>query len=116
MCLPHSDDFKDALRVLSFWRVGLKNLSPSVNNLFGGILFSHEDKIHENVQESSLLGKRTKGNFAWCFQSILQVFERAFCRKSLISSGRNDRLKPGKLLILIEHIGDKIRQFLISLL
>ena len=40
----------------------------------------------------------------------------AFCRKSPISTGRNDRLKPGKLLNLIEQIGDKIRQFSISLL
>ena len=45
---------------------------------------------------------------------MLAVFARfcrfskgAFCRKSLTSTGRNDRLKPGKLLNLIWLIGDK---------
>ena len=54
-----------------------------------------------------LLGRRTKGNLAWCFRSCLQVFEKGFCRKSPISTGMNGRLKPGKLLNLIEHIGIK---------
>ena len=40
----------------------------------------------------------------------------AFCRKSPISTGRNDRLKLGKLLNLTEQIGDRIRQFSISFL
>ena len=57
--------------------------------------------MHEHIQETLLLGKRTKGNFACCFRSFLLVFEKAFCRKSPISTGRNDRLKPGKLLNLI---------------
>ena len=54
---------------------------------------------------------------------LLAVFARfcrfakgAFCRKSPISMGRNGRLKPGKLLDPIGHIGDIIRQFLISVL
>ena len=63
--------------------------------------------MNEHIQESLLLGRRTKGHLAWCFHSFLQVSERAFCRKSLISTGRNDQLKPGKLLNLISHIGDK---------
>ena len=49
---------------------------------------------------------------------LLGVFNRfcrfpkgAFCRKSPISTGKNGRLKPGKLLKLIGHIGDKKRQF-----
>ena len=87
-----------------------------MNNLFRAIPFSHEDKIHEHVQESLLLGRRTKGNLAWCFHSFLQVFERGFLQKSHISTGRNDQLKPGKLLNLIGLIWNKTRQFSISLL
>ena len=58
--------------------------------------------MHEHIQESLLKGRRTKGNFACCFRSFLQVFERGFLQKiSFISTGRNDRLKPGKLLNVI---------------
>ena len=32
--------------------VGLINLAPSVSNLFRGIPFSYEDKLHEHIQES----------------------------------------------------------------
>ena len=74
---------------------GLKSLPPSVNNLFRGIPFSHEDKIHEHIQESLLLGKRTKGNLAWRFHSFLQVFERGFLQIISYFDGRNDQLKPG---------------------
>ena len=42
-----------------------------MNNLFRGIPFSHEDKIHEHIQESLLLRRRTKGNFSCCFRSFL---------------------------------------------
>ena len=49
---------------------------------------------------------------------MLDVFTRfcrfskgVFCRKSPTSMGRNVRLKPGKLLNIIWHIGDNIRQF-----
>ena len=78
---------------------GLKSLPPSVNNLFRGIPFSHEDKMHEHIQESSLLGWRTKRNLAWCFHSFLQVFKKGFCRKSPILMGRNEwPIRPGKLL------------------
>ena len=37
--------------------------------------------MHEHIQESLLLGKRTKGNFARRFQSFLQVFEGGFLQK-----------------------------------
>ena len=45
---------------------------------------------------------------------LLAVFTHFFCRfskgvlcrKSSISTGRNDRLKPGKLLNLTGHIGN----------
>ena len=80
---------------------GLKSLAASVNNLLWGIPFSHEDKIHEHIQESLLLGRRTKGNLAWCFHSFLQVSERGFLQKSPISTRRNDQLKLGQILNLI---------------
>ena len=57
---------------------GLKSLPPGVNNLLRAIPFSHEDKIHEHIQESLLLGRRTKGNFACCFS---QVSERGSLQK-----------------------------------
>ena len=47
--------------------------------------------MHEHVQESLLLGRRTKGNFACCFRSFLQVIERLLCRKSPVLTERNDR-------------------------
>ena len=62
--------------MLSYWRV--EKSSPSVNDFFTGIPFSHEDKIHEDVQESLW---RTKGNFACCFHSFLEVFERGSLQK-----------------------------------
>ena len=79
MCLPHCDDFQHALARAFFG--GLKSLPPSVNNFFRGIPFSHEDKIHEHIQESFLLGRRAKGNFACCFRSFLQVFEKGFVQR-----------------------------------
>ena len=112
MCLPLSDDFQHALARASIlagcnfggfnfggWRV--ISLPPSVNNLCKGISFSHEDKIHEHVRESLLLGRRTKGNFACCFHSFLQVFERGFLQKISYFDWKEDRFKPGKLLNLI---------------
>ena len=37
--------------------------------------------MHEHIQESLLLGRRTTGNLALCFHSFLQVFERGFLQK-----------------------------------
>ena len=74
---------------------GLKSLPPSVNNLFKGIAFSHEDKIHEHIQESLLLGRRTKGSLAWCFHSFLQVFERGFLQKVFDLDGKEWLIKAG---------------------
>ena len=34
--------------------------------------------MHEYIQKSLLLLRRTKGNLAWCFHSFLQVFEKGF--------------------------------------
>ena len=78
--------FSTLYNVLSFG--GLKSLSPGVNNLLRGNPFSHEDKIHEHVQESSLLGRKTKGNFACCFRSLLQVFESGFLQKISYFDGK----------------------------
>ena len=63
-------------------------------------------------------GGKTKGNVAWRFLSFPQVLEGAFCRKSLVLTGRNDQFqeKPGKLPNLTEYIGNKMRQSLILLL
>ena len=53
-------------------------------------------------------------------ESLLVVFagfcrfsKGVFGRRSHISTGRQGRLKPGKLLNLIEHIGNKTRQLLL---
>ena len=67
--------------------------------------------IYEHIQVSLLLGRITKGNLVCYFHSFLKVIERGFCRKAPISTGRNDRLKLGKLLSLIECIGNNTRQF-----
>ena len=82
-----------------------------MNNLFWGIPISQKDKIHEHIQKSVLLGRRTKGHLVCCFHSSLQVFERAFLQKSHISTGSKSRLKPGKLLNLIGHNGKKQDSF-----
>ena len=87
-----------------------------MNNIFKRIPFSQENKIHEHTQVSLLLGRTTKGNLVCCFHSCLQVSKGAFGLKSQISSRRKSRLKLGKLLSLIGPIGNKLRQFSISLL
>ena len=71
----------------------LKSLPPSVNNLFRGSPFSQEDKIYEHIQESLLVGRRTKGNFACCFRSFLQVFERGFLQKISYFDGKEWPIK-----------------------
>ena len=40
--------------------------------------------MHEQVQESLLLGRGTKRNFAWYFHSFLQVFERGLSAENLL--------------------------------
>ena len=32
--------------------------------------------MHESIQETLLLGRRTKGDLEWCFHSFLQVFNK----------------------------------------
>ena len=67
---------------------GLKSLPPSLKNLFRGIPFSHEDNIHEHIQESLLLGRRAQQNLAWCFHSFLQVSENGFLQKISYFDGK----------------------------
>ena len=57
--------------------------------------------MHEHILESLLSGRGTKGNFACCFCSFCRFSKGASYRASPISTGRNGRLKPGKLLDLI---------------
>ena len=44
--------------------------------------------MDELVQESLLLGRRAKGNFACCFRSFLQVLERGFLQKISYFDGK----------------------------
>ena len=50
------------------------------------------------------------------FAHFYRYVKGAFCTKSVILMGSNGRLKLGKLLNLIRQIGDKSRQFSVSLL
>ena len=43
--------------------------------------------MHEHIQKSSLLGRRTKGNFACYFRSFLEVFENGFLQKIFYFDG-----------------------------
>ena len=43
-------------------------------------------------------------------------FERDFCRKSSVSMGKNDLLKPGKLLNATEHIRKESFQYILALI
>ena len=87
-----------------------------MNNLFREISVHHQDKIHEHIQESLLLGKRPKANLAWCFHSFLQVWKGALRRKYFISTGRNGRLKLGKLLNLIGRTRNKTNKIAFNII
>ena len=88
----------------------MKGFSLSIN-LFKGILFSYEDKIHEQIQVASF-----KGKFCLLFSHALQVFDRGFLQEISHFNRKEWSIKPVKLLNLIGHIGNEIRQFSISLL
>ena len=92
---------------------------------------------YEFIQEDSILprGQNTRthtnsiiaGNenkrksYLLFFSRFLQVAgfcrlsKEVVCRKSPLSTGRNGRLKPGRLLNIVGHIGVETRQFSISL-
>ena len=63
--------------VLSYWGGGrereIKSLPPSMNNLFKGIPFFHEEKTHEYMQMSLLALRRTKRNLA--FSLVFAAFQ-----------------------------------------
>ena len=59
-----------------------------MNKLFRKFPFSHEDKIHEHIQESLSQGRRTKRNLSWCFHSFLYMFERGFLQKISYFEGK----------------------------
>ena len=92
--------------------------SPPVRlkNLVKRIPLPQEDRTHEHTRVSLLLGRRTKGNHAYCFRPFLQVLKGASCRKFLISTGKNERLRLDKSLNINGHNGNKTRQFSLSLL
>ena len=73
---------------------------PAFEKLLKGY-FAHEDKIHELIQESILLGREQREILLAAFARFCRFSKGAFCRKSPILTGRNDRLKPDKLLNLI---------------
>ena len=86
---------------------GEKGLLPRMNNLFRAISLFQESKIHEHMQVSFLLERRTNGILAYCFIQ--------FCRKLPITTRRNGQFKPGKLLNPIPYFGNKPRPCSISL-
>ena len=93
MCLPQSGDFQYAL-ARAFLLPGLKSLLPSVKKLFRGVPLS-EHEIYEHIQESLLLGKKTKGNLAWCFHSFLLVIEWGFLQKFSYFDRKEWQIKAG---------------------
>ena len=88
-----------------------------MNNLLMGIQFSKEDKIHQHMQVSLLPGRRRKENLACRFHSFFAAFlKEAFCVNSPISRGRNGKLRSGKLLNILGHIGNETSKLLVSFL
>ena len=55
--------------------------------------------MHEHILDSLLLGRREKGNVASLFARFCSFSKGAFCRKSPISKGRNDRLELSTALL-----------------
>ena len=95
--------------MLSTWGNEKVLLPSGVNNSFRGILCSLEDKIHEHIQVSLLLGRRGKGNLPVFFTHFCRFFVRGFLQKISHFDGK-DWLWPSKLLNLIGHIENKLRQ------
>ena len=76
---------------------GFKSLPPSVNRLFKGIPFPHDDKIQEHIQEPLLLGRRTKGNLAWYFHFISGIIQDSFQYHSFDIQGAGFFPNAGRL-------------------
>ena len=115
MCLPLSDDLQHNL-AHAFLSAGWNVFSLAWVTLSGG--------FHSPMRTKYM--NTSTSHYCWEGEQrdiLLDVFTRfcrfskgAFCRKSHISTGMNGGLKPGKLRNLIWHIGDRTRQFSISLL
>ena len=83
-----------------------------MKNYFGGIHSVKRAKFVQRHINVMIVQKENQENFARCFCRFLK---RTFGRKSQ-STGRNDELKPDKLLSLTERIGNEIGRFLKLLL
>ena len=104
------------LHIVDFNKEQNQYMATSMNNLFRGIPFSQEDNAWAWMYVSVIIAWEENWEIFFCrFPSFLQVFER-FCSKSLILMGRNGQLKPGKLLNIIGHIGNKKKIFNIIVL
>ena len=64
---------------------GVKGFPPSVNNLFKGIPFSHEDKIHEQAHPGVIIArKENKGKFCLLFSLVLAGFRKGLSAENLL--------------------------------
>ena len=64
-----------------------------------------------------LIAKKTKGNFAFCFHSFLQVFERVFLQKTSHINEKEWPIKVGKISEPNKiYIGNKLRNISILLM
>ena len=87
-----------------------------MNNVFKGIQFSKEEKIHEWTSLALVSGTKTKEILLVVFTRFCVFLEGVFCRISPISLGKNGRSGSLKLLNLFGHIGDGAKRFSVLLL
>ena len=57
-----------------------------MKNLFRGIPFSHEDKIHEHILESLIARKENKGTFCLLFSLVFASFGKGLSAENLLFS------------------------------
>ena len=73
--------------------------------------------MDEHIQVVLLLGRRTKGNLACCFHSFLQVIRGFLQNVSHLDVKEWFIISWVNYMVnLIEHIGNEMRQLLLSLL
>ena len=115
MCLPHSDDFLHAL-ARDFVLAGRKVFPLFLWITYSGGFYSPMRTKYTNTSNSHYCSEGEQREILLAVYARFCRFSKgAFCRKFPISTRRNDRLKSGKLLNLIWHIEDKIRQLSTSL-
>lgn len=115
------ETFKNLLKSLTNFALFLPNgndfKSFSTCYLLGGCekLIQGDFVLPSMLKHVSVivLGRKTNKSLVVLLNRICRFFKLGFCRQSLISAGRNDWLKLGELLNLVEHIsnGNKTRQF-----